>query len=89
MADGDSYEVLSLEGKPGSLPGDGGEEYVSDGAGTPGIWIKEVVDGKIQQRPCPAKGSTADLLRECTGKMINDEEALRICREENPWKCWK
>ena len=84
VVDGDAYEVLSLEGKPGSVPPEGGEEYLSDGSGTPGIWIKQVVDGKIQQRPCPPKGFLADLLRKCTGKMINDKEALRICRRDNP-----
>lgn len=84
VLDGDSYEVLSLAGKPGSVPTDGGEEYVADGSGKPGIWIKQVFEGKVQQRPCLPKGSTAELLHKCTGKIINDEEALRLCRQENP-----
>ena len=86
IIDGEDYQVMSLEGKEGSVKD--GNEFVTDGSGIPGIWIKEVVvqdDGqdRVIQRACPTKGKVKDLFREAT-KIVNDEAALRQCRIDNP-----
>ena len=41
IIDGEDFQVMSLEGKEGSVKD--GNEFVTDGSGIPGIWIKEVV----------------------------------------------
>lgn len=81
VIDGEQYRVMSFDEKGGSVKN--GDEFVTDGSGNPGIWIKEVVDGKVQQRVCPPEGLTKNLLRVPT-KIINDVDALRQCRSENP-----
>ena len=55
IIDGEDYHVMSLEDKTGSVKN--GIEFVTDGSGKPGIWIKEVktIDGKdvVIKRVCP------------------------------------
>ena len=81
IVDGPDYEVFSFLEKDGSVGPNG--EFCKDGSGQPGVWIKNVVDGKVVQRLCPPKGKVADLLRPAE-YVVNDEEALERCRRENP-----
>ena len=75
-----SPSKLSLTDKEGTnLNG----EFVTDGSGNPGIWIKEVVNGRVVQRVCPPSGKLTDLLRPAT-YIVEDEDALEQCRLENP-----
>lgn len=82
VIDGENYHVMSFEEKEGSVKD--GESFVSDGSGRPGIWIKEVVGGKVQHRVCPVQGLTKDLLRRPTIEIVNDDDALDQCRADNP-----
>jgi len=79
--DGEEYRVLSLEDNEGSVKN--GKDFVTDGSGVPGIWIKEVINGVVHQRVCPPQGRLTDLLR-VAEDIVQDEEALRQCRLENP-----
>ena len=97
VIDGDEYYVMSLENKPGSVKN--GSDFVNDGSGLPGVWIKEVVvvsdddDGSsdggggekriVRERICPSKGKVKDLLR-VADNIQNDEDKIRQCRMENP-----
>ena len=85
VVDGEDYHVMSLEDKEGSVKN--GIEFVTDGSGKPGIWIKEVttIDGKdvVTKRICPKQGKVKELLRKAT-KVVNNEAALRQCRADNP-----
>lgn len=81
VIDGDRYRVLSLDDKEGTVKN--GSEFVTDGSGKPGIWIKEVIDGKVQQWVAPTEGQLSELLRVPT-RIVQDEEVLERCRMENP-----
>ena len=69
---GEDYQVLSLDGKSGSvvLKDDSnvddttfGVDENGNATGVPGIWIKEVIDGKVHSRVCPSKGKLKDILK--------------------------
>lgn len=81
VIDGEDFRVLSFHEKPGSV-GEGGN-FVTDGSGVPGVWIKEVVDGKVGRWLCPPQGKVRDLLREAR-EIIHDRTALKLCRLGNP-----
>jgi len=87
IVSGESYKVLSLEGKVGSVIIDRTEdESCADfraGEGVPGIWIKDVMeDGRIHTRLCPQEGKLSDLLQPAKN-IIQDAEVER-CRLANP-----
>lgn len=90
IIDGEDYHVMSLEDKDGSVKN--GKDFVTDGSGKPGVWIKEVVSGDergregqqiVKQWICPPKGKVKDLLQ-VASKIRNNEDALQQCRMENP-----
>eukprot|EP00980_Cylindrotheca_fusiformis_P017971 scaffold5707_cov112-Cylindrotheca_fusiformis.AAC.10 len=84
VIDGEQYRVMSFTEKEGSVK-EGSNEFATDGSGKPGIWIKEVdSNGELLQRVCPSEGFTKDLLRLPTCDIVNDDDALRQCRSENP-----
>ena len=85
----DSYRVLSLEGKPGSVLYDSSDNNINtpifspEAKGVPGIWIKQVREGKVESRLLPPSGKLSDFLKPATD-IIHDEDALRQCRKDNP-----
>jgi dipeptidase E len=83
VVEGERYRVLSLEGKGGSVQN--GVDFCADADadGVPGIWIKEVKDGKVHARICPHEGTVEDLLR-VTAEIIEDKGAVERCRRANP-----
>lgn len=78
VIEGEDYRVLSISGKPGSVTAEGGFEA---GAGKPGIWLKEVVDGAVRATVVPAEGKVCDLLKPATA--IVDDPRVAVCRTEN------
>jgi len=82
--DGDDYEVISLEDKPGSVLTENGSQVFSPEAkGVPGIWIKQVIDGKVESTLLPRIGKLSSFLREAAD-IIEDDQAIAQCRYENP-----
>jgi dipeptidase E len=78
---GDSFSVLSLEGRPGSVLQGGA--YSEDQAGVPGVWQKDVaVDGTIDVQLVPPEGKLVDLLK-LADSIVEDPNVL-TCRAENP-----
>ncbi len=81
VTEGDgSYSVLPCPGKDGSVLEDGG--FSSDGSGTPGLWVLDVVDGVVQRTLAPAQGQLSDLLRPA-GEIVVDPRADAV-RGKNP-----
>lgn len=80
VVDGMDYHVLSLKDREGSILN--GTDFCTDGSGEPGIWIKEVVNGKVVQKVCPSEGRLMDLLR-LPSKIIEDIQSVELCRREN------
>jgi dipeptidase E len=60
LVDGEAYEVVAPDGADGSAL-DGG--FVRDASGTPGLWIKEVREGRVLTRLAPTEGRLSDILR--------------------------
>jgi dipeptidase E len=99
VVDGDSYRVVSLEGKPGSvvmMDGDDGNTTKSvspDASGVPGVWIKNVIIDKgndtttrmmmVDGNPIVSNGKLSALLQLAT-KIVGDDEAVEQCRGDNP-----
>eukprot|EP00008_Paramoeba_atlantica_P009973 CAMPEP_0201480066 /NCGR_PEP_ID=MMETSP0151_2-20130828/4644_1 /ASSEMBLY_ACC=CAM_ASM_000257 /TAXON_ID=200890 /ORGANISM="Paramoeba atlantica, Strain 621/1 / CCAP 1560/9" /LENGTH=317 /DNA_ID=CAMNT_0047861817 /DNA_START=85 /DNA_END=1038 /DNA_ORIENTATION=- len=73
------YEVISLEGREGSV-GEG--TFQRDRSGKPGVWIKRVIDGVVQASICPMKGKLEDIL-EAT-QQITEDPRIHECRQKNP-----
>ncbi|KAL3921246.1 MAG: hypothetical protein SGARI_006729, partial [Bacillariaceae sp.] len=94
IVSGDTYKVLSLEGKPGSVlqsDEDDSEDATfavdDDGTakGVPGIWIKQVDESgvSVAQKVCPQQGRIQDLLR-APSRIVQDSKAIQQCRNANP-----
>ena len=85
VIDGPNYRVVSLEDKEGTLWMEDGEdaEFVDDGSGVPGVWIKEAVDGKVVATVCPPEGKLSDILKVATD-IQEDHKTARRLRLENP-----
>jgi dipeptidase E len=98
VVEGDSYRVISLEGKPGSvvMDGDDGNTTKSvspDASGVPGVWIKNVIIDKgndtttrmmmVDGNPIVSNGKLSALLQLAT-KIVGDDEAVEQCRGDNP-----
>jgi dipeptidase E len=82
--DGDDYQVISLEDKPGSvLTVNGKQVFSPEAKGVPGVWIKRVKDGKVESTLLPPMGKLSSFLRRATS-IVEDEKALAQCRYENP-----
>ena len=78
--DGEDFWVLSLPGRPGSVLSD--RSYSPSRAGAPGIWIKDVVDGKVITSLCQSKGKLTELLRSAI--WIVEDPRLSSIRIANP-----
>jgi dipeptidase E len=74
------YSVYSVPDKPGSVSVDG--SFVSDGSGTPGVWVKEVQDGAVQTTLLPRTGAVASLLR--AAQEVVDDPRVPGLRLANP-----
>jgi dipeptidase E len=93
----DSYRVVSLDGKKGSViyqndekVGDSGNEtstsvasFSRDANGVPGVWLKEVQDGKVVQRILPPSGKLSNVLRRALYISRSDDDAIEECRRMN------
>jgi dipeptidase E len=80
ITEGDDYRVWAIEGESGSLLPDGG--LTADGTGSPAIWTKDVVDGKLKVVLAPSTGKLADLLRPAT-EIVQDPR-IDVLRKINP-----
>lgn len=74
------YRVLSLEGRPGSVLPDG--SWSEDRKGVPGVWQKDVVEGKLQTQLVASSGALTSLLR--VADDIAQDPHLQLCRDSNP-----
>lgn len=81
----DSYRVVSLDDKPGSvlISDDDQVSFSPDAKGIPGVWIKRVVDGKVVSSHLPPSGKISEVLQLAT-EISEDREALKQCRSANP-----
>ncbi|CAM9451248.1 unnamed protein product [Ectocarpus fasciculatus] len=77
---GEDFWILSLPGRPGSVLSDG--SYSPSREGVPGIWIKDVVDGKVVTSLCPSKGKITELFRFAVD--IVEDPRLSSIRAANP-----
>ena len=70
--------MISLAGKPGSVLDDG--SFSVEGAGRPGVWTKDVVEGVVVATLAPPSGSLASLLRPATSLIVDSrlEEVRRL-----------
>eukprot|EP00928_Gymnodinium_smaydae_P026364 TRINITY_DN20735_c0_g1_i1.p1 TRINITY_DN20735_c0_g1~~TRINITY_DN20735_c0_g1_i1.p1 ORF type:complete len:348 (+),score=44.49 TRINITY_DN20735_c0_g1_i1:45-1088(+) len=82
VVDGDSYRVISRQGKPGSHGADG--EFVSNRTGVPGAWKLKInnEDGSLQRTPVPVQGKVNDLFT--PAKYIVQSNMLPVARAQNP-----
>jgi dipeptidase E len=86
VVEGDSYRVVSLDGKPGSVltsEQHGEATFSPEAKGVPGIWIKEVRNGQVHATLCPREGKLSELLK-VASEIVEDEDALKQCRQANP-----
>lgn len=79
LVDGEAYEIIAPDGVEGSVR-DGA--FVRDASGTPGLWVKEVRDGRVLTRLAPAVGRVSDILR--VAGHIEPDPLVGDCRSENP-----
>jgi len=79
---GDTYAVLSIPGKEGSVLPDG--KFSSERKGEPGVWIKSVQDGRVKSRLCPSRGKISELLFHPRQICLDPKE--EECRQQNPVK---
>jgi len=77
--DGDGYEVLALEGQPGS--DNGGPEPDFSGAGAPALWLYEVEGDAVKKSLAPKRGRLDSLLRPATA--VVEDPRISTAREEN------
>jgi dipeptidase E len=79
FVDGDRYRVVRAEGRSGSVRGD---RFVADRSGLPGLWLHEVIDGRVSSRLAPNEGRLADILR--PARSIDGDPLVASCRAKNP-----
>ena len=75
-----AYSVFNVPDKPGSVSADG--TFVSDGSGSPGVWLKEVTNGEVQSTLLPRSGLVSSLLR--PAKEIIQDPRVSELRLANP-----
>mmetsp|Transcript_5902 Transcript_5902/g.7449 ORF Transcript_5902/g.7449 Transcript_5902/m.7449 type:complete len:434 (+) Transcript_5902:60-1361(+) len=83
---GGEYRIVCCENRPGSVVIDRGTsetKFCPDRTGKPGVWIKECVNGVIEQSLCPPEGKVSDILRFPT-KIVDNLDELEKCRRANP-----
>ena len=81
VVDGADYEVLSLEGKPGTALADRDAPDFT-GAGTPWIWLKRVVGDAVVATRLAPRGRLADALTPATA--IVEDPRVEAARAANP-----
>ena len=81
VVDGADYEVLSLEGKPGTAL-DGRDAPDFTGAGTPWIWLKRVEGDAVVATRLEPRGRLADALTPATA--IVEDPRVEAARAANP-----
>ena len=81
VVDGADYEVLSLEGKPGTALA-GHEAPAFTGTGAPWIWIKRVVGESVVATRLAPRGRLADTLTPATA--IVEDPRVEAARAANP-----
>ena len=81
VVDGADYEVLSLEGKPGTAIADRDAPDFT-GAGTPWIWLKRVVGDAVVATRLAPRGRLADALTPATA--IVEDPRVEAARAANP-----
>jgi len=81
IVEGETYSVLSLPGRPGSVLANGGFSEAREGAA--GIWVKDVTaDGKIVTRLAAPTGLLAELVKEAVSRV--EDPKCDPCRLANP-----
>ena len=78
--DGNTYRVVSVDGKEGSVLPDG--SFCRERKGKPGIWLKNVSNAQVQERLCPESGRIQDLL--LNPSEIIPDPRVDECRRANP-----
>ena len=79
---GDSYQVVALPDKEGSVLLPSGD-FSPTRQGKPGIWIKEVnKQGDVLSELCPSQGKLSQLLRH-PSEIVQDHR-VEDCRKDNP-----
>lgn len=79
LVDGVDYRVVSPDGRAGSVAGG---QMVCDGSGMPGLWLHEVIDGRLETALVPPAGRLVDILR--PARAIVEDPGVSIGRRENP-----
>jgi dipeptidase E len=79
LVDGDRFRVVHPDGRGGSVR-DG--RFVEDRSGVPGLWVHEVVDGRVDIASAPGVGCLSDILR--PARWIVDDPLVEPARLENP-----
>ena len=78
----DSFRVVSLEDKPGSVLVET-SSFSPDAKGVPGVWIKRVVKGKVVSTLLPSSGKISEVFQR-RQLPIQDDMGLEQCRRDNP-----
>ena len=78
--DGDTYWVLSLPGRPGSLLPD--SSFSETRQGIPAIWVKDIEDGVVRTSLVASTGALSDLLRKA--EYTDPDPRLDACMRANP-----
>ena len=74
------YHILSLDGRPGSVLENG--NFSLTRKGVPGVWLKEVIDGKVCTTLASPRGDLWELLKDASETFQDPKiETIRI---ENP-----
>ena len=79
LVDGDRYRVVHPDGRAGSVSAD---RFVDDDSGRPGLWLHEVVDGRVEVRLAPTSGYLGDVVRRARSTV--DDALVDAARAENP-----
>jgi dipeptidase E len=75
------YRVISIPGK--KRLGGGGNENETDHNTRPGVWIKKVINGRVETRRCPPEGDLQELLSSWPTTILHDPR-VDLCRRDNP-----
>jgi dipeptidase E len=98
VVDGDEFSVLAIPGHPGSVGtvdgggsggdggGSGGGVFLSDRSGVPGVWFKDVIDGKLITTLAPKEGALSLLIGDVPpgGRVVTEDAGVDAVRALNP-----
>lgn len=83
IVDDDDYHIFSLPEKEGSvLETNGTFSYSVDRQGTPGVWVKSVVDNKTVIKHVPKEGKVSELFKQAADIVLDSR--VEECRRRNP-----